>query len=320
MIARLVLAATLLVSCQKQTTLKEYTGQVFGSTFSIKYYADKDVSPSIDSIFNEINSHLSTYDSASEISKWNNSKTGGKISPIFKEVFLLSKKYHKYTDGFFDITVAPLVKLWGVGNKNASKEPTQNQIDSVMMFIGMNKLELKRDFLTKKDPRVQLDVNAIVPGFTADKIADWFFNHSIQNFMVDIGGEIRVSGNKVGKPWKIGIEKPPKDIENSERTIQEIVELRDGAIATSGNYRKWKKLPNGKIITHTLDPKIGIPVQSDLLSITIFSSTAAEADALATACMAMGLNETRKFINQKRIKAFLIISEKEQVKTEWLNR
>jgi len=222
-----------------------------------------------------------------------------------------SLRFSVLSNGAFDITVAPLVDLWGFGPK-AKSDPTQAKIDSIRHFVGYKLLKLDKDQLTKSDPRIQLDCGAIAGGYASDIIAEFLRKQGVDDYMVEIGGEIVLRGkNPKGSQWHIGINKPVDDSTSTNNEVEKLLVLTDKALSTSGNYRSFY-VKDGKKYAHTIDPHTGYPVQHSLLSATIIADDCFTADALATACMVLGVDSSMTMIeslHDKGVEAFFIYNE-----------
>jgi thiamine biosynthesis lipoprotein len=232
------------------------------------------------------------------------------LDSYFIEIFKLSKSIAEDTDGSFDFTVGPLVNAWGFGfaeNRNVDSLI----IDSILQFVGHRKMNIDSGWLYKADERTAIDFNAIAQGYSVDLMGFFLESQNIENYLVDIGGEVKASGNKPdGSKWKIGIEKPAEHA-NDGRDLKAVIELKDKCVATSGNYRKFYE-ENGIRYSHTIDPKTGYPVQHSLLSVSVVADHAAVADAYATAFMVMGLEQCKSYLNQKKnLDAFLIYADED---------
>ena len=227
----------------------------------------------------------------------------------FITVFRLSSEIYKDTEGAFDITVAPLVNAWGFGFKNGIT-PDCHAIDSLMQFVGFDKVKLQDGKIIKTDDRLMLDCSAIAKGYGVDAVARLLKSKGIDNYMVEIGGEIVASGeNPKGAPWRIGVSKPDDDSVNVSNEIQGIINISNRAMATSGNYRNFY-YKGGKKYAHTIDPKTGCPVQHSILSATVVSDECAKADAYATAFMVMGLDKAKAVLaRHKDMMAYFIYSD-----------
>lgn len=313
-------ALSLLIACNNDSSLKLKTiqGNAIGTTFSIKYLEQNtvDFNAPIDSLIKAINKSTSTYIPTSDISKINKGDTTIIVDSYFEEVFNKSAKIFKETNGDFDPTVGVLVNAWGFGPENAIKDLDSLKIDSLLKYVGFNKVSLINKKVTKMYPEIYFDFNAIGKGYLVDVIGRLFEKNNIANYMVEIGGEIRARGvNQHGEAWKIAIENPNED---GSRTFATVIQLHDESIATSGNYRKYRTTPDGKKYVHTINTKTGYATESNLLSASVISkSDCADVDGYATACMAMGLEKTTVFLKEHpELKAFLIfIDENEELKT-----
>jgi thiamine biosynthesis lipoprotein len=212
----------------------------------------------------------------------------------------------KKTDGAFDPTVAALVNFWGFGFEEINGE-NKTSLSNILNTVGYNKIYIDGDKIVKENPKTQLDFNGIAQGFTVDIIAEHFDKIGIKNYMIEIGGELKCKGrNTESELWRIGIEKPEQ--KRSEEHFQAILAINDLAVASSGNYRKYKTdTLSGVRYSHSINPKTGQPVKSNLLSVTIINPSCMVADAIATACMIMGLEKSIEYINQDPDTEALII-------------
>lgn len=283
-------------------------GAVFGTFYHVTYQCDSSLQNEIKAELKKVDESLSPFNKNSVISKINRNED---VTPdsMFTHVFQLAEEVHANTRGAFDITVAPLVNAWGFGFKN-SPAITPEQIDSLLQFVGFDKVRLIDHNVVKTDSRVILDCGAIAKGYGSDVIARLFDSKGIRNYMIEIGGEIVVKGlSPKEKEWKVGINKPIEDSLNVSNDIQTILNVTDMAIATSGNYRNFY-YKDGKKYAHTIDPKSGYPVQHSILSSTVLAQDCATADAYATAFMVLGLEEARKVLEaHPEIQAYLIYAD-----------
>jgi len=263
---------------------------------------------------------MSTYDPGSDISRFNNYEdtTAFEVSTAFINVIEEALQVYQTSGEAFDITVAPLVNLWGFGTKgHRVSPPTQEEISSVLKNVGSRYLVIKGENLIKKKiPALQLDLSAIAKGYGVDVVSRVLRDEGFENFMVEIGGEVCTRGNKAGGEfWKIGIDAPNLHSLPGQN-IQAILELKDIAVATSGDYRNYFEY-NGKIYSHTINPHTGFPVTHNLASVTVVAQNCMEADALATALMVMGWEKGIDYIEKiKNAEAFFIIrKDKESYET-----
>jgi len=310
----------MLLACTQEKKNRDYTleGPIFGTSYKIKYYnTNINFQKSLDSLFLLVNTSTSTYSSESDISKINNGDSTIIVDAIFSEVFEKSKRIYKETDGFFDPTVGNLVNAYGFGPKNEKRDLTDAEIKEQMKFVGLEKITLKNSKVLKEDPKVYIDFNSIAKGFAIDVIARFFDQKKIENYLIEIGGEIRAKGfKKNNKPWLIRIVNPVNSYDNNGfKTIN----LSNKAMATSGNYRKFRISSEGKKYVHTINPKTGYATESNLLSASVISNKdCADLDAYATAFMAMGLEKTKEFlIKNPSIKVILLFSSKSGIIEEY---
>jgi thiamine biosynthesis lipoprotein len=296
-------------ACKKDIKKQDYVlkGGVFGTSYKITYLnATKNYQKSLDSLFLIINNSVSTYIPTSDISKINNGENNVIIDEVFSEVFEKSKKIHKETDGFFDPTVGNLVNAYGFGPKNERKNLAASEIEAYMQFVGLNKVILKEHKIIKEDPKIFLDFNSIAKGLAIDIVARFFNGKEIDNYIIEIGGEIRAKGVKQhNKPWLIKLVNPVKAYDSDGFKV---INLSDKSMATSGNYRKFRITEDGKKYVHTINPKTGLASESNLLSASVIANLdCADVDAYATAFMAMGLEKTKEFlVSHSTIKVILI--------------
>ena len=280
-----------------------------------------DYSNSVDSLFQVINSSLSTYHSNSIISKINKGDSLVLVDDHFVRVFNKAKRIHKETNSYFDPTVGVLVNAWGFGPEKPEKTPDSSAVKKMMKLVGFEKVILEKNRIVKENPNIYIDFNAIAKGYSVDVIGTFIESKKITDYMVEVGGEVRVRGvNPNGKPWEIGIEKPNT---NGLRSNQTTIKISNKAVATSGNYRKFKIDKKGKKYVHTVNPKTGYTEQNDLLSVSVISNKdCADVDAYATAFMAMGYEKTNVFLKKNMyLQAVLIyLDDHGETHIEFVNR
>lgn len=299
------------VPLSAQTELIVLEGYTQGTSYHITYVDAKhrNFKKSIERLFKRFDASVSTYQSNSLITKINHNKAYRKTDPYFDTCFVKAKEIWSITEGAFDPTVYPLVNAWGFGPEKKSKLE-QAKIDSLLKFVGFEKIQLKHGKIQKTDPRVSLDFNAFAQGYSVDLVSDFLLSKGIPSFVVEIGGEVYAHGKLNGHAWRIGLEQP---IENKEtkNSVSIFFELDDVAVATSGNYRKFTE-ENGFKIVHHIDPKTGQPTSNQLLSASIFTDRCISSDALATAILVMGLEQAKEFLAQhSEIQAYLIYSDQD---------
>lgn len=290
----LIVGSIYIIRQQNTMPYQHNTGQIFGTTYHITYQSDKDLHREILQRLQLVDQTFSTFNDESIISKINRNEPV-KLNQMFIEVFDLAKTVSKDTHGAFDITVAPLVNVWGFGFKSGTP-PTKAVIDSLRCLTGYEKVKLIGSKVRKQDPRIMLDCSAIAKGYGSDVVAQYLRSRDVENFMIEIGGEIVVQGNSDKRlPWKIGVTKPTDDSTQVNNELQTVLNVSNTAMATSGNYRRFY-YKNGKKYAHTIDPKTGYPVQHNILSATVLANTCAKADAYATSFMVLGLEKTQQVL------------------------
>jgi len=278
------------------------TGLAQGTSYSITYFHQREAvqQRQIDSVFNRLDQSLSIYKPASLISQFNGSATGVEADVHLQSVVQRSLEVYKDTDGTFDITVYPLVKQWGFGAEKVAALPDSATIRALMPCVGSEKIRLVRNRLVKTVPCTKIDVNGIAQGYSVDVVAAYLEEKGIRNYLVEIGGEIRVKGRKYpeNKAMSIGIQTPTEnDFESG--TIQKIVQIDQGAITTSGNYRKYRQV-GAKRLSHIIDPKTGFTTPSEIISVTVLAKDALTADGYDNALLAMGLPKALAFLRRHR--------------------
>jgi len=308
LLALLIVGTVVIVSQQHNTPYQHNAGFIFGTTYNITYQSDIDLQKDIEREMNKVNASLSTFEPQSVISKVNQNRNV-RLDNMFTEVFTLAEEISRETGGAFDITVAPLVNEWGFGFKTG-QHPSKEKIDSLRRIVGYKKVELVGNSIRKQDSRTMLDCSAIAKGYGSDVVARLLRRHGIENFMVEIGGEIVTKGNSEQRlPWKIGVTKPTDDSLNTNQELETVLNVTDKAMATSGNYRNFY-YKGGKKYAHTIDPKTGYPVQHSLLSATVLAKNCATADAYATSFMVMGIEKARRLlVRHPELMAYFIYSD-----------
>lgn len=297
-------------------TYQHNEGTIFGTMYHAKYLCDEDLRAEIEAALHEVDASLSMFNPQSTISRINRNETC-QADEMLSEVLQLSYRISTATGGAFDPTVAPLVNAWGFGFKSGQL-PDSTQVDSLRALVGLSAIHLQGDSITKDKPLAILDFSAIAKGYGVDKAAEVLRSHGIQDFMVEIGGEVVAEGiNEKGNSWRIGINKPDDDSTSTNTELQDIVALSAGAIATSGNYRNYY-ISQGRKIAHTINPLTGYPAQQDILSSTVMAPTCAEADGFATAFMVLGMEEARRVLrSQPQLEAYFIYSDDEGHYRTW---
>ena len=298
-----------------------YAGETMGTTYHVIYFdtTGRDFQSSMDSLLLAINAEVSTYEPESFISKWNQSTQGIEInSPLAQThphfAVNLDNAFATYqkTDGYFDATIMPLVNYWGFGytQKRLATAADSLKVDSLVQMVGMSdKVEYREGaHLRKTNPAVQLDFSANAKGYAVDELGRLLEARGVGNYYVEIGGEVRARGEKPGGVlWSIGISTPRENAPVTD--VQEIVELDNRSVATSGNYRIFYEV-EGQKLSHIINPKTGYPERRNLLSASVFAKDCITADAYATAFMVMGTEAAFAFASQQPdIEAYLIFAD-----------
>lgn len=303
----------LLAGCSDKASI-ELSGPIMGTQYNITLACQSDRSveqwqAEVLPVMESINQSMSTYIVDSELSLFNQSQSTEfqKISSPMVDVLSVAQRVSRETNGAFDVTVMPLVNLWGFGPRqnhltDATSPPSDEQLSEVKAVIGYEKLELDRSFTKwrKTHQSVSVDFSSVAKGYAVDQVSNKLQELGCVDHLVDIGGELRVSGNnKQGKPWRLAIEKP-----HISGGIQVLIDVTDISVASSGDYRNFYEL-DGQRYSHTIDPRTLKPIEHNLASVTVLDPIASRADALATAFMVMG-NEAIEFAQSNQIPAFFI--------------
>jgi len=274
-------------------------GYTQGTTYAITYYAaDSSITKQeVAQQLAEIDASLSLYQPGSLINRFNNAPRGVRPDQHLRLVVSKALQVHQATRGLFDATVEPLVQAWGFGTQPTETVPTAATIRALLTRVGSGKLHLHGDSLVKDVPTLHLDLNGIAQGYTVDVLAALLESHGVRDYLVEIGGEIRVRGRKPsGELLRIGIEKPTASAFDVP-ALQKVIGLVEGGVTTSGNYRKFREV-GGQHKAHLIDPRTGYPFQNELISVTVVAPDAMTADAYDNALMGMGLNRALAFLRQ----------------------
>lgn len=305
------IAGLLLSACaQEAKQVVHLHGNTMGTTYNVKYVVDErgqidGLQEAIDERLVEINKLMSTYDPTSELSRFNQNRytTPVALSAETTKVVKEALRLGELSDGVLNVTVGPLVNLWGFGpNKRPEKVPTEAQIAEVREYVGLDKVELTSQGLRKLHPMVYVDLSTIAKGYGVDQVAEIMEKNNLHDYLVEIGGEMRVKGERGnGEEWLIAIEKPV----STERSVQKIVSVGTNAIATSGDYRNYYEM-DGKRYSHLIDPRTGSPITHNLVSVTVVHPSSMTADGLATAFNVMGWDEAKALAEKEDLAVFLI--------------
>lgn len=308
-----VLASLLLLAGCEQSVEQVYlSGPTMGTTYNIKYIQQDGIPSSdvlhkdIDRLLEQVNDQMSTYRKDSELSRFNQYQDTApfEVSPQTATVVREAIRLNNVTLGALDVTVGPLVNLWGFGPEARPEVvPTDEELAERKANIGIEHLKADGNLLSKDLPHLYVDLSTIAKGWGVDVVADYIESQGVNNYMVEVGGEIRLKGiNREGISWRIAVEKPTVD----QRTIQEIIEPGDYAIATSGDYRNYFER-DGVRYSHIIDPQTGRPINNRVVSVTVLDKSCMTADGLATGLMVLGEEKGIEVAEQNNIPVFMIV-------------
>lgn len=284
-----------LASCSSDVSFIRLDGGVWNTTYSIRYRGDASLADSVQLIMRQIEMSLSPFNKESVISRVNNNEST-EVDDNVARVFEISKKVNSISGGAFDPTLSPLINLWGFGyTGDCTAEPSDSLIASTLAVVGLSDCRIDGRVLTKKSARTTFNFSAVTKGYGCDEIARMLKRNGVDDYMIEIGGEIALGGlNDRHRSWRVMVDAPVDTVAGHEGLLT--VELTDCGIATSGNYRNFKDTGAGRV-GHTISPVTGRPIRTDLLSATVIAPDCATADALATACMAMPVDSAQSMIN-----------------------
>lgn len=292
-----IICSLILCSCNGAATFRTDEGGVWNTTYHITYHSSADLGDSIRAVMKQVEMSLSPFNPESVISHVNRGETA-RTDSLVARIFAMSQQVCRMSGGMFDPTVSPLINLWGFGFENPGGEPSEAQIDSALTLVGILGCALSPEgVISKKHPATQFNFSAITKGYGVDLIGEMLRRNGVEDYLVEIGGEIAVSGrNRHGEPWRVMIDSPiecDSAIVHSRMAVT-CPQLTGGdkqeraAVATSGNYRNYRISSGGTKVWHTINPLTGRPAVTDAVSATVIAPECGLADALATACMALG--------------------------------
>ena len=310
-VAVIISAIIMLQSCigggsqdNSNSSWQSVTGEIWNISYNVEFQGDSILKDSIINVLDQVGHALSIFDSTSIVSQVNRQDTTP-VNTDFIKAYITAKRVHRLTDGAFDPTLAPLIAAWGFGPGHAQPSDTL-RIDSIMQFVGIGKSKLYRDALIKEDRRLEFNFSGIAKGYGCDRIAEMLRQNGVENFMVEIGGEIFAEGrNRDDNPWRVEI--PHDSLIDLSSGIKEIT-LNQRGIATAGLRTRLYKA-NGSIVSRIISPQTGHPVVTDILSATVVSKTAAEADALSTAMIAIGSENARNLSNRLGLPVIFVLAD-----------
>lgn len=302
-----------LFACTPQMQKIKLEGEAQGTYYAITYFdvQNRYLKAQVDSILDAFDQSVSVYQPQSIVSKVNRNEEVD-VDVWFENNFDAAERIARLTDGAMDITIGPLANAWGFGTFSEPDKIDPVLIDSLRKLVDYKAVRIENKRLVKKDPRMELNFNAIAQGNSVDVLGQYFQSLGITNYLIDVGGEILGRGHKPdGENWIVGIEKPT-DNSNYERELEQTFPLINKAMATSGNYRKYYEI-DGVRYAHSIDPKSGYPVQHSLLSVSVLSDNCTDADGFATAFMVMGMEKSLQFIAEHpEIQAYFIYYDKDE--------
>ena len=288
------LALAMLFCGRERKRFFSHEGVVWTTDYHITYEADRDLGDSIQLILSNLDMSVSPYNKASLITALNEN-TMTRVDAYISLLLETSRTVHHESGGAFDPTVMPLVNAWGFGYKSGTL-PSHTQIDSILAFVGMDKVALHGDTLVKSDARVMLDFSSIAKGMACDEIGRMLARNGAVNWLVEIGGEVAASGvNKRETTWQVSVDMPTSEQDEVTHESAMVLSIDSGAVATSGNYRKWRE-EGGNRLAHIIDPRTGDSRTGTLLSVTVIAPDCMTADAWATACMVMGEEKVKQMM------------------------
>jgi thiamine biosynthesis lipoprotein len=300
---------------QRAAVAVELRGKTMGTTYLVRCSDIADTTglqAAIDAVLRDVNARMSTYDPQSELARFNRAGTIAPtpLSPPLLELLTLAHQVSAASDGAFDVTVGPLVNAFGFGKDGERSPPDEAELASLRQRVGYRLLTIDRTAgtVTRAVAELEIDLSAIAKGYGVDLVARALEARGIVDYMVEIGGEVRVRGhNAQGQPWRIGIEHPQL-AGALDSQVERVLHLRAGALATSGDYRNYRDV-GGKRITHLIDPRTAQPITHTLAAVTVVADTCALADAWATALMVLGPQQAEATARERGLAALLQIRE-----------
>lgn len=302
----LLIICSVTASCTQKEKYQRSEGMIWNTVYHIIFKGPQHFRDSILPVLNEVGKSLSVFDKSSLVSSLNSSDSVKADIHLLK-VYDSSQEINLLSKGNFDPTVSPLVNAWGFGLGHEATADTL-AVDSILQFVGIGKTYKRNGFIIKEDVRTQFNFSAIAKGYGCDAVGEMFSRNGIKDYMVEIGGELSLSGKSPsGSDWRIAVDAPLEDINPGEEAAV-IISLTDKGVATSGNYRNYRMEGSSKV-AHTISPVSGRPVLSPILSATVIADNCMKADALATACMAGSFEEAKEIIKESGAQALLIFSD-----------
>ena len=283
-------------------------GMIWNTTYHVTYNGAPELKDSIMQVLNHVGTSLNVFDEKSLVSRVNVSDSTA-VDTDFIRVYVESVKVNRLTEGAFDPTLGPLIEAWGFGKGHKATADTA-RIDSLMKFVGIDKTRLTMDTLVKDDSRIRFNFSAIAKGYGCDCVGEMLQRNGVEDWLIEIGGEISCRGKSPeGGKWRVSIDRPVMQKDRILHDSQCVVEVTDAGIATSGNYRNLQSDDKGRYYGHTISARTGRPARMDVISATVIGRTAMEADALATAFMAMGADDVKRLNKSTRLPVMLVLAD-----------
>ena len=302
-----VLSLAGVTSCAKNKNYISEEGLIWNTSFHVTYKGPESLRDSVLKILEEVGSSLSVFDKNSLVSKINDT-VALPVDNHFMRVYQISRRVCEQSNGMFDPTLSPLITAWGFGPGHKASADTA-RVDSILQFVGLRKTNLSSDgTLVKEDPRIQFNFSAVAKGYACDAVGDMLLHNGVEDWLVEIGGEVATHGKGPRGDWTISVDRPVFSPDKVVHESQCIIKLSGNAVATSGNYRNLMQTEGG-YYGHTISPASGRPVQTDVISATVVAPTCAEADAYATACMAMGSRGAKRIADACPVSMMLVLAD-----------
>lgn len=305
-------------SCSSRDSYQREEGMIWNTVYHITYESERPLGDSIINILESVGKSLSVFDKSSLVCKVNETDSLV-IDGMFADVYKASLKINEASDGMFDPTISPLITAWGFGPGHEISADTA-AIDSILKFTGIKKTRLEGDRFFKDDKRIQFNFSAIAKGYGCDMVAKMLRRNGIDNYLVEIGGELAIGGKSPRSDnWKISIDRPVQTDSSEIHDSSAVIAVTDCGVATSGNYRNFHK-EGKKTFGHTISPVTGYPVETDVISATVVAPDCMLADGAATACMASGSEAAKVILSRLGYEGMLILSDSSIWTTPGFNR
>jgi len=302
-----IVAASL--SCSRSSDFRSVEGIVWNTSYHISFRGPQSLEDSIGRVLNEVEMSLSVFNPNSLVSLVNASDSAVTVDSAFEKVYELSRKVNVASDGMYDPTLSPLITAWGFGKGHSVVPRDTMNVDSILRFVGIPKTHLQKHRIVKDDPRIQFNFSSVAKGYGCDAIGEMFERNGVHDYMIEIGGEVKVAGySPRGSLWNISVDRPILSDSLEIHESQEIIAVSGVGVASSGNYRNFHR-DGERTFAHTISPVTGRPVQTDVISVTVVAPTAMEADAFATACMAAGSEKSAEMSRRFNLPVMMVLSD-----------